>query len=153
MAAVNTDNFVSDFLVNTKIILEENRSLLGIKKIYDEDVAIVDALPSIALSVVGLTIDRRSLGSVNARFEVDIVGELWYYREQMLPDTRKNEIMKNAWKIVSVLQTNATLNAWLLSTRSYVRSCNWAIRRNSNLLLAGARILLVARKQTRFTIT
>jgi len=151
MSPIDTDNIVSEFIVNTNIILRNNMEDLHIKKVYDEDVSVVDVVPSIATSVMNIVLERRSLGSVQARFEADIIGELWYYHEGISVDTRKNEVMCTAWSICKVLQENATLNGWLASTRAYVRTCTWALRRNSNLLLASARIILVARKQLRIT--
>lgn len=153
MAAINTDNLVGDFIINMKVLLEENRRTIGVKKVYDDDVAVIDIVPSIAIGISNVTIDRHSLGSVQARFEVDIAAELWYYHEIINKGTRRNQVMKSAWNVCNVIQQNATINTWLKSTRAYIRACTWTVRRNSDLLLASARISIVARYQTRFTVT
>jgi len=152
VAAVDTDNLVGDFIVNTGIVLEENAAILRLKKVYKEDVALVDVFPSVAISANNITLERKSLGSIQARFEIDIAGEIWYYHEKLVADTRKNEVMRAAWEVCEVLQKNATLNKWVSSTRAYVRACTWTLRRSGDVILASARILLVARVQHRFTI-
>lgn len=149
---VNTDNAIGDFIANMKIMLDENAADMQIKKVYDEDVADPEIFPCLCISANGATITRRTLGSNQARFEVDIVGEVWYHHELVNPGTRKNEVMRNAWEVCKVIQQNATLNQWLTSTRAYIRSCVWTMRRSANLFIASARIVVVARHQTRYTV-
>lgn len=150
MQPVYTDNMVGEFIRNLAIVLEDNRNEIGVKKVYDEDVILIETFPSVAIGVLNTALMRRTLGNT-ARFEVDIMAEIWYYHERMTADTRRNEVMRSAWNLTRVMQENASVNAWLQSTRAYIRTCAWALRRNGDVLLASARLILVGRQQTTFT--
>jgi hypothetical protein len=150
MPPVYTDNMVGDFVRNLAIVLEDNRNEIGVKKVYDDDVGLIDIFPSVAIGIMNATLQRRTLGNT-ARFEVDIMAEIWYYHERITADTRRNEVMKAAWDLTRVMQENASVNAWLQSTRAYIRAVTWALRRNADMLLASARLVLVGRQQTTFT--
>jgi hypothetical protein len=148
----DTGNLVIDCITNTAIVLEDNASRLRLKRIYKDDVINVEATPAVAISNVGTTFERRTLGR-NARFEVDFINEIWYYHEELNPDTRKNDVMKAAYDVGRTLIENASLNGWLRSTESYIRACTWVVRRTSSILYATARIIHVARYQTRYTVS
>lgn len=150
MADVKTDNMVGDFIANLAIVFEENRREMGIKKVYDDDVQLIDTMPSVAIGIMNTTLQRRTLGNT-ARFEVDIMAEVWYYHEEISAGTRRNDVMRAAWNLTRVMQENASVNSWLKATRAYIRACTWSLRRNANLLLASARLIVVGRQQTVFT--
>jgi len=151
---INTDDMVRDFVLNTKVIFEDNMASLGLKEIYTEDVLIVPSYPSIAISCSSIWGTPRTLGSISVRYELVFVGEIWYYHSSVSPDIRKNLVMEHAYRVSNRLIQKASLNNWLVNTRAVFRNCVYIPRLRSGTLLASARITFTAPYQaTIATIT
>ena len=146
---ISTDNFVDDFVLNTSKIFEDNRSSLGLKEVFRDDVVIVSQVPSLAVSCTSMYNTVRTLGSTNVRYEFLFIGELWYYHSSISPDVTPNLVMSNAYRLTKHILQNASLNGWLTNTRALVRSCNYSVRPRSQNLFASARIKVLAPYQTR----
>jgi len=151
MGTINTDNLVNDFIENTKAIFEDNMRSLGLREIYTEDVVIVPAVPSLALSCISMWNDLRSISSSNVRYEMTFVGDFWYYHSAISEDIKRNLIMTNAYQIARYIMEHASLNGFLQNTRALVRNCSFAPRVRSGVLMASARIVVAAPYQLRLT--
>jgi hypothetical protein len=154
MATIDTDNLVHDFIENTKAIFEDNMRSLNLREIYTEDVVLVPSVPSIALSCISMWNDLRSISSSNVRYEMTFIGDFWYYHSAISEDIKRNLIMIKAYEIAKHIMKNASLNGFLINTRALVRSCSYAPRVRSGVLMASARIVVAAPYQLRLpTIT
>ena len=151
MAAINTDNLVNDFIVNTKEIFEDNMSSLGLKEIYTEDVVLVPVVPSLALSCISMWNDVRSISSANVRYEMTLIGDFWYYHSAMSEDIKRNLIMRKGYEVAKFIMEHASLNGFLTNTRALVRNCSYAPRVRSGVLMASARIIVAAPYQLRLS--
>ena len=149
MATIDTDNLVHDFIQNTKEIFEDNMRTLGLKEIYDEDVLLVPTVPSLALSCISFWNSLRTIGSANVRYQFDFIGDFWYYDSQISEDVKRNAIMEKAYRIARHIIENASLNGFLTNTRAEVRSCIYTPRLRSGILMASARMVVVAPYQFR----
>ncbi|MEA1909779.1 MAG: hypothetical protein U9M89_02040 [Patescibacteria group bacterium] len=149
--AIDTDNLVNDFVLNTKAIFDENMRSLNIREVFTDDVLIIPVVPSLAISCIGFFPNRITVGRTQARYQFDFVGELWYYHSNISPDVYRNLVMARAYKISKHILENATLNGWLTAKQAIVRSCSWAPRLRSGDLLASARIILLASYNTQIT--
>jgi len=148
---ISTDSLIDDFIFNLAKIFEDNEARLGIKEIYKDDVWVVPMVPSMSLSCTSIWNQLRTISSVNVRYEIDIVGSIWYYHSAASPDVTTNLVMRNAYKIVDHIMRNASLNGFLTNTRAIVRSCAYTPRRRSRALISAARILITAPYQTRIS--
>lgn len=149
MGTIDTDNLVNDFVQNMAVILDENRGLLKLKEVYTDDVLLVPIKPSIAIACSSIWNDLRTISSSNVRYQISIIGELWYYHSDPSPDVTKNLVMRRAWKIVKHIIENASLNGWLTNTRAEVRACTYTPRLRAGGLITSARLIVVAPYQLR----
>lgn len=148
MAAITSDNLVEEFVSNMAKILEDSQESLQLKEIYKEDVYLVPMVPSLAISCSAIFNDKRTIGRGRTRYEMDIIGELWYYHGTANPDLGKNLVMRHAYDIMLHIIKNATLNNWLTSTMAIVRSCTYTPRLRSGDLMASARLVVLVPYQT-----
>ena len=149
MAVIDTNNLVSDFIANTEAIFEDNMRTLGLKEIFDEDVILVPTVPSLALSCISFWNTLRTISSSNVRYQFDFIGDFWYYDSIVDSDMKRNEIMSKAYRITRHIIENASLNGFLTNTRAEVKSCIYTPRLRSGVLMASARIVVVAPYQFR----
>jgi hypothetical protein len=149
MTTIDTDNLVSDFIANTAAIFEDNMRTLGLKEIYDEDVLLVPTVPSLALSCISFWNTLRTISSSNVRYQFDFIGDFWYYDAAVSEDIKRNLIMERAYRIARHIIEHASLNGFLTNTRAEVKSCIYAPRLRSGILMASARIVVVAPYQFR----
>jgi len=144
MTAIDVDNLIDNFILNTYETLEGSQESLELKEIFKEDVHLIPVTPSLSISCSAVFNDKRTIGSNTVRYELDIVGELWYYHGVANPDLGKNLVMRHAYKIMRHIMENASLNSWLTSTRAIVRSCSYTPRIRSGGLMASARLIVLA---------
>jgi hypothetical protein len=146
---IDLDNLVENFIQNSVAIFEDNRRSLGVKAVFDEDLYIIPTFPSISISCSSFWNELRTIGSNNVRYEFLFTGTIWYYHESLSPDTRKNLVMRNAYKVAEHIIKNASLNGWLTNTRAIVRACSYVPRLRSGGFIGAARIIYMAPYQTR----
>ena len=151
MATIDTDNLVHDFIQNTKEIFEGNMRTLGLKEVYEEDVLLVPTVPSLALSCISFWNTLRTISSSNVRYQFDFIGDFWYYDSSVSADMKRNKIMSKAYRISRHIMENASLNGFLTNTRAEVKSCIYTPRLRSGVLMASARIVVVAPYQFRIS--
>lgn len=151
MTTINTDNLVDDFINNTEAIFEDNRSSLGLREIYTEDVVMIPVVPSLALSCISMWNELKTISSANVRYEMTFIGDFWYYDSAMSEDIKRNHIMSKAYQIARFIMEHASLNGFLVNTRALVRSCSYAPRVRSGVLMASARIIVAAPYQLRLS--
>lgn len=142
--AINTDDLVDDFVNNLNVVIDNNRDLLQLKEIYTEDILLVSAFPSVAITCSSLFIDLRTVGSSQVRYTFSFMGELWYYHDNFGSGAGKNEIMRRAVSLSKIILENGSLNGWLVNSRAEIRSCAYTPRIRGTSVMASARIIVVA---------
>lgn len=138
---IDVDNLVGNYLVNVGIVVAEAMNDLPIKKVYTGTSVMIDTMPCLAITASSVDLERKTLGKTGVRVDVNLVGELWYFHEELTSHTRKNNTMRNAWEICEVLQQNTSINGWLHMQRSGVRNCAWTVRKHPDTAIAAARIV------------
>ncbi len=140
---IDTDNLVDDFISNLKEIFENHMKSLGLNEVFTDDIILIPITPSLAISCLGFFPQRLTMGK-RARFEYSFIGELWYYHEEVSTDLHRSVVMRNAYKISDFILKNATLNGWLSVKPALVRSCTYSPRLRSGVLMASAKITILA---------
>ena len=150
---INTENLVDDFISNLKKIFDDNMKSLGLKEVFKNDILLIPTTPSLALSCTSMWSDQRTIGKTHVRYTFNFIGTLWYYHGEVNPDIDRNIVMRHAYKIAHHIIQNSSLNGWLTNERADVRACAYSPRARSGMLLASARIMIVAPYLAQINIT
>lgn len=152
MVAINEaglDNVYRNAIANVKqVILDNQYSECGVRfrEIYENDED--NPMPqSVAIEIEGHEQELRSwVGRRKANYLLDISIAVWYYHEELKPETRKHDIDDMLWKISAMFMQHATINGFVPGLASEVDDVGYEERTKGNRVLAGGYVKLVLHK-------
>lgn len=143
MRTIDSDNLVKDFINNAVAVVSDNMEKLGLRRIYDDDVTIIDSTPSLSISCNNIMKNRRTVGR-RYRITFYLTGDLWYYDSMVSDESRKTSILAKAFAISKVYMENANLNGFLKNESIDLKNITYAQRIRGGIIYGGARILFIA---------
>jgi len=140
-------NILDNALENIKEVFDlyqKDELDLRLHQIYVEDIRVPIA-KSVSIDIEGVDASRENRGIAGFkqhRYTLLITVNVWYYHEEMNPNTRKKDVMNILWKIAQMFMKHTTCNGFVPKLGTEVLGTEFLPRRFDNKIMAGGVVRL-----------
>ena len=112
-AVIQTGSEFEDAVQNTVKLLDAFKSNYKVGVIYDYDIIqMPSSLPTLAVTYVSSTVNRRTLGKQGVRETWDHTLNIWYYYANVESSYRESELRRATGEVTEILIKYPTVNGF-----------------------------------------